>query len=338
MSEHRERVLRAIKFEFPDKIPITYSAEPRTLMKYGDRLKELFKKYPNDFYDVNSIEIPLPKKEFYREDGSYYREWTDEWGATWVEYIEGISGEVKKSPLDDWSKLKDYKIPSPQLAKKEDIEKQKENYVGWGGGCSLFERMQWLRGVENLYIDIAEDRSEVYELADRITDEYNIPIIKSNIEAGVEIMGFAEDWGSQRQLLINPNSFRKIFKPRYKKMFDICKSAGIYTWLHSDGMIMKIIQDFIEIGLNVINPQLSCMDLKKLREITYRKICIATDIDRQFVLVHGTPEEIRNYIKKVYEIFGDPAGGLIYLGGIGGDSSFKNIEAMLKSFYEFRDL
>ena len=340
----RERALRAIRFEFPDKIPITYSVPPSALLRHGGELKDLLRKYPNDFWDVNSMEIPSPEKKFYREDGSYYRESVDEWGAVWEQYIEGIAGGVKKAPLDDWSKLEDLRIPPHPLAKpgdkekcKVEIEKQKERYVGWGAVEPVFERMQWLRGTEDLFIDIAEDGKEVYVLADRILAEYTIPLIKANIETGVDVMGFGEDWGSQDRLLISPSSWRRIFKPRYKKMFDICKEAEVLIWFHSDGMILEIIPDFIELGVDILNPQLSCMDLEKLREVTYKKIGICGDIDRQLVLPRGKPEEVRGYINKVYEIFGDPAGGFVYHGGI-ENAPFENIEAMLKAFYEFRDL
>ncbi|MCD6408007.1 hypothetical protein J7L87_03040 [bacterium] len=218
------------------------------------------------------------------------------------------------------------------------MKKIKEKYIGWYSGGTLFERMQWLRGVENLLIDIALDKEEVYILADRIVNEYLIPSIETGLEIGAEVIGFADDWGGQKQLLISPNSWRKIFKPRYKKMFEIVKEAGALSWFHSDGMIMEILQDFIEIGLNVINPQFSCMNMEELRSAIGEKMCIYTDIDRQRLLPYGTVEEIEDYIKKVFELFGFSEGGLIYGCGIYPDVPFENIEALLSSFYKYRNL
>ena len=339
----RERVLRAIKFGNPDLVPVNYHLSPGALLKYGQNLIELCKKYPSDFYDVNTIKIPERDSLHYKEDGSYYKEITDEWGCTWVYYQEGISGEVKKSPLDDWSKLKSYKFPpvpnsSPEEREqlKEGIRKQKENFIGWGSAGSLFEQMQWLRGVENLLMDIASGREEVYVLADMLLEKYLMPNIQVAIESGADVIGFADDWGCQDRLLINPESWRQIFKPRYKKMFTLAHQAGVLTWLHSDGMILEIIPDFIEIGLDVINPQFSCMDLVKLKEITENKICIYSDIDRQRLLPFGTKEEIREYIKNIFNLFAKPEGGFIYGAGIYPDTPFENISALFHAFYEFR--
>ena len=106
----RERVLRAIQFQGPDRIPFSYSVIPPELFKYGQRFIDLCKKYPNDFYDVGrAIQLPKRDTEHYRPDGSYYKEWTDEWGSVWIFFKEGISGEVKKPVLDDWAKLKNYR-------------------------------------------------------------------------------------------------------------------------------------------------------------------------------------------------------------------------------------
>jgi len=93
----RERVLRAIRFEHPDKIPLSYSVIAPELFRCGQRFIDLCKKYPNDFYDIDSV-IKMPKRDTtnYRPDGSYYKEWTDEWGSVWVYFREEISGEVKR--------------------------------------------------------------------------------------------------------------------------------------------------------------------------------------------------------------------------------------------------
>ncbi len=100
-------------------------------------------------------------------------------------------------------------------------------------------------------------------------------------------------------------------------------------------MIMEIVPDLVEIGLNVINPQFSCMDLKELGKITNHKLCISTDVDRQQVLPFGTPEEVREYVRNVFELLARPEGGLIWRGEVGPDVPLENVEAMLKAFYEF---
>ena len=339
----REKVFRAIKFEYPDSVPVMHAQLPGALLRHGRELISLYKKYPNDFYDAEAhIKIPERDLKHYDAEGRYYKEETDEWGCVWAHFQEGLAGEVKKSPLDDWSALKRYKLPpvpnsSPEGKKKrkEDMKKQKEKYIGWGDGDRLYERMQFLRGTEELMVDIALDREEVYLLADRILEEYLLPTIEISLEAGAEIIGFMDDWGTQQQLLINPQAWCKIFKPRYKKLFDLARQGNALMFMHSDGMILEIIPDLIEIGLNVINPQFSCFDLNNLKNATRKKICVMSDIDRQKTLPFGTPEEVEKYVKDVFEIFVIPEGGFIARGEMGPDVPLANVEAMLKAFHKY---
>ncbi|MCD6408008.1 hypothetical protein J7L87_03045, partial [bacterium] len=108
-----------------DKVPVGYHFTGAVLLKYREKIINLCRKYPTDFFDVNEIKIPERDQKHYRPDGSYYKETVDEWGCKWVFLEEGLGGEVKESPLDDWVKLKDYKIPSPVLS-KEEIKKRKK--------------------------------------------------------------------------------------------------------------------------------------------------------------------------------------------------------------------
>ena len=339
----RERVLRAINFQCPDKIPLSYSVIPPELFKYGQSFIDLCRKYQNDFYDTDEvIRIPKRDKENYRPDGSYYKEVTDEWGSVWVFMREGISGEVKYPVLDDWSKLKTLKVPavgnsspSDRNRLKEVMKRQKEKYVGWAGGGPLFEQMQWLRGTEDLFMDIASECEEVCELADIILEKRILPSIEIAVEAGADVVQFADDWGTQQQLLINPKAWRAIFKPRYKKMFDLVRQGGAVPWMHSDGMTMEIIPDLIEIGLKVFNPQFSCMDMGEIQKLCDGQLCIAGDIDRQWTLPSATPEQVCGYIRKVTEVFGSLKGGFIYQLGF-EDTPIENAEAALRTIYEGR--
>lgn len=139
----RERVLRAIRFEKPDRIPLGYSVIPLELFRYGQAFIDLCKRYPNDFYDVGAIiKIPQRDTEHYRADGTYYKEVTDEWGSVRVFYREGISGEIKRPILDDWSKLKTLKVPP--VAGKSPAELEE---FWWRD----FERMTAVKGQRFLY-------------------------------------------------------------------------------------------------------------------------------------------------------------------------------------------
>jgi len=341
----RDRVLKAMSFGSPDTIPLTHSWLSAALIEHGQKLLDLFEKYPNDFFPTRVIKIPEREKEYYRPDGSFYKEWTDEWKCKWIYYKEGLVGEVKEPPLSDWSMLKNYTMPNPQLSTVEEREKfrtswdEMPGYSIWGGGSNFFERMQWLRGVENYLCDIAEDRPEVYELADRVLYEHIMPGLENLFKTGIKIdvVGFGDDWGSQNALLINPRAWRKIFKPRYREMFQFCRKQGALVNLHSDGMTLEIVPDLIEIGLDCFNPQFSCMDLNELKRRCDNRLCILADIDRQHVIPFGKPAEIEVSVRNVYDIFGSSGGGLIWRGEIGAGVPLENVEALLKAFYNYRE-
>ncbi|MDD3928023.1 MAG: uroporphyrinogen decarboxylase family protein [bacterium] len=340
----RERVLKAIRFEGPDRVPVIHNHLPGALLRHGQALIDIFLKYPNDFYDTATVlSVPVPDKAHYLPDGSYFKEERDEWGCVWRYYQEGMIGEVAEAPLQEWTDLAAYRFPEvshagreSRLKLREENERIKERFCAYAAAGNIFERMQWLRGVENLFIDIALGNEEVEILADLLLEKWLIPNIETGIEAGAEIIGFADDWGSQQQLLINPSKWRSIFKPRYRKMFDLVHQGGGLAWMHSDGMIMEIIPDLIEIGLDVLNFQTSLMDMDELRRLTRGKICLQPDIDRQYTLPFGTPAEVQKLVAEIMTAFHDPRGGLIMGGEVGPDVPLCNVEAMLASIYERR--
>jgi uroporphyrinogen decarboxylase len=340
---HRERVLRAINFQNPDKIPLAVGVDLPELFRYGQRFLDLCQKYPNDFSAPDSLKIPERDEAHYRPDGTYYREYTDGWGSEWVSLEQGFSGEVVRPVLDDWSKLKTLKSPpvpdsSPADRKRlrEAMKKQKETYVGLMYGGCLFQTMMDVRGMENCLMDIASDCEEIYILAD-LQLQRMLTTIEIALEAGVDVVRFADDWGTQTGLFINPASWRKIFKPRYQKMFDLVRQGGAIPWMHSCGMTMEIIPDWIEMGLKVLEPQLGCMNMRELQRLTAGKLCIDGSLDFQKILPFGTPEQVRGYISEVTSIFGSPQGGFIYQLYL-CDSSVENAEAALRTIYEVRNL
>jgi uroporphyrinogen-III decarboxylase len=203
-----------------------------------------------------------------------------------------------------------------------------------GGISGIFDRLQNLRGYENLMFDLAEEREEVLGLLDRLT-AYVLEGIDLSLEAKLDSIEFYDDWGTQESLIINPLLWRKIFKPRYKKLFDRVHQGGAYVYFHSCGQIMDIIPDLIEIGADIINPQISCMNLQKLTQITRGKICLASDIDQQYVLPFGTPAEVRAHTRKILDTFKAKDGGFIVVVRTKTDTSLANAEAMLREIWEY---
>lgn len=340
----KERVYRTIHFKEPDRLPIFYTFEEGFVRRYKNELKKFLKDYPSDFAFDGSVNFQIQEQE----EEIYPRKYKDEWGCEWLDLLPGIMGEVKEPPLKDWNQLRNFQVPALPYENKENFkllesaikEKHAQGYYVtiWGpfrGGFNLFERMQWLRGVENFFIDLMENKDKIKELAEIITEEYLLKGAYYLIKAGVDGFFLADDWGSQKNLLISPAMWREIFKPRYRRVIEYIHSQGKDVFFHSDGYIMQIIPDLIEIGVDVLNPQFSCMSLEELARVCKGKICILADVDRQYILPYGKDYEIRDYVKNMIETLSTQEGGLILRGSVSSIDPLKNVKTMYKSFWEF---
>lgn len=119
-----------------------------------------------------------------------------------------------------------------------------------------FERMQFLRGTEDLFCDLAQDEPETYELRDKL-HEFYLREARFLVSVPVDGVGFTDDWGSQRALLIRPEKWCSFFKPLYREYCEILHTAG----LPFRGFIEEICEDLVQIGIDAVNSQLFCMDM-----------------------------------------------------------------------------
>lgn len=101
---------------------------------------------------------------------------------------------------------------------------------------------------------------------------------------------------------------------------------------------MDIIQYSVEMGVDVLSSQFSCMNLKELSEKTKGKVCILTDIDKQHILPLGTPKQVKNYVKEVIKLFGTPRGWIIGMRETGLDVPLANTRTMFSTFGEYVDI
>lgn len=329
----RERVLRAITFTGPDRVPINHAVFPGAFERHGQALVEVLDQYPDDF--GNRPLLAAGAAEVARDQREEYR---DPWGSVWVR-LHGYSvGEVKQPGLPTWDAFPGYQFPPPTpQAHFDDLKARLEvshDYWVNGSGGALFEQLQWIRGPENLYTDLAEDREELHTLADRLV-EYYLASITRYLEAGVDGISFSDDWGSQRALLIHPRQWRSFFKPRYRRLFEPIKEAGKYVFFHTDGWTLDILQDLCEIGVDVLNPQHTLMGEEEISRRLGGRVCFRSDLDRQRIIPHGTPDEITEHVKRVIAAFGRFNGGLILHGEIGPDVPLENVKAMYAAFREY---
>jgi len=332
----KERVLRTLEFQNPDRIPVDLWVLPAAKMHYGSKLDEISSKHNRDI-----VSLVGPYDHGYTPEYYQLGTYIDPWGSEWTNIQAGIIGEVKNPVFSDYDKLDGYTAPIEGFLRE--WEENKENLCQQisearradkfiiGGWMSLFERMQYLRGTEDLYCDIALEEPEMFQMIDFVMD-FMRAYTDRWLEMDIDAMAFGDDWGTQISLLIAPDSWKTIFKPLYKELIDKIKAAGKKVFFHSDGYILELYPEMIELGVDAINSQLWCMGVEKVAEKYAGKITFWGEISRQNTLPLGTPDDVRNCAEIMKKNLLVNGGGLIGQSEINRDVPLENIEALLDAW------
>lgn len=332
----RERVLATLEFRNPDRIPRDVWLLPAAKNEYGEQLDEILKAKEGDIVQIAGP-LDMGVEPRYYEPG----EFVDPWGCGWKNIQRGLIGEVKAPVFEEYDDIDTYQPPTEQFLKEWEAEKEnlaqtvaeyrKQGKFIIGGWISLFERMQYLRGTENLYCDIALDEEDMYKVIDYVM-EYERAYVEKWLTLDIDAVAFGDDWGSQISLLISPARWRELFRPLYQELIDKIKNAGKKVFFHSDGYIYDIYQDFIDLGVDAVNSQLWCMGVEKVAEKYAGKITFWGEISRQTTLPKGTPEEILSCADVMKKYLWVNGGGLIGQSEVNKDVPLKNIEALVNAW------
>ena len=329
----RERVTAALTFSKPDCVPRDLWALPYISLFRKDELTELLKRYS---MDIGRPELTPGSGDLGLEKLSKAGTYIDEWGSVWQVGEPGIIGEVKQPVFADWSGLATFQPPW-DLVRERDLSyvnqscEQSDKFMLSAVCARPFERLQFLRGTENLFVDIAYDTKEFRKLLE-IVHHFYLEDVTAWAKSSVDAVFLMDDWGTNHSLLISPEIWRSVFKPLYRDYCDIIHNNGKFVFFHSDGHIKAIYGDLIEIGVDAINSQLFCMNIEGLADKYKGKITFWGEIDRQYVLPFGTSEDVRNAVFRVRRALDDGAGGVIAQCEWGKDNPRENIETVFDSW------
>ena len=330
----RERTLRTVEFSGPDRIPVGIWFHKATISRYGELLDDLLEEFPQDI-----VRLHGPMDRAFYEVSYTPGRFTDEWGSAWEVILPGMIGEVKVPALSEIEGVRDYELPIGQLApewqKSGRIVEQKiaaardAGQFVIGGQVEVFQRMQFVRGTENLFCDIAEDSGHLITLRDKVV-EYFHSYLDYWLREDVDAVAFYDDWGSQRSLLISPVAWKRLFKPVYRELVRRILQAGKRVFFHCDGYILDLYPEFIQLGVDALNSQVWCMGLDQLEPFAGR-ITFWGEVDRQSTLAFGTPEDVFRSVQLMKEkLYRN--GGLIGQSVAGVDVPLENIRALLESW------
>ena len=340
----RDRVNAAIQFRAPDKIPLRIYAAPGGLHDHGQPLLNLLRDCGHDFGDLSGLSLPPPPPaEDFDRDGRYHAIRTDAWGTTWEYRIFGVWGHPIVWPLDDMAKLPQYQQPAPPPGAGPAVEDarsaaaaHKERYYLLGGGGSLFEKLHSIRRFEDVLMDIAGDAPEIHRVADLLV-EHAEGCVRHALAVGVDGVCFGDDFGTQEAPLLSPAAWRRFFKPRYQALFEPIRRAGKSLFFHSCGQIGPLLEDFAELGVNVIWPQLTAFDMPELaRRCHDLRLTVELHPDRGDLMQRGTPAQVRTYVHRMLDTFGTAAGGSWLYIEIDPGFPFENARALVEAAREAR--
>ena len=341
----RDRILAALDFRRVDVIPLQIFPAAGGLYEHGQKLVDLTKVCGHDFGDLSGLALPAPPEPAHFDpDGRYHAFRTDDWGTRWEYRIFGIWGHPCGWPLDDLRNLATWKAPAPPPAEGPDFDAAKawaathrQQYpLVAGAGCGIFEKLFSVRRFEDVLMDVMLDTPEINRIADMIV-EHNAGHVRRGLALGVDAFAFGDDFGTQEALFFPPHVWRRFFGRRYDALFDPIRGAGKLIFFHSCGKIDRLLEDFHELGINAIWPQLPLFDLPALaRRCRDLRLAVQLHPDRGNLMQHATPGDIRDYVRRLVDTFDTINGGSWLYVEIDPGFPWQNVQALFETAMEMR--
>lgn len=222
---------------------------------------------------------------------------------------------------------------------------EENQYAIMGTPWLLFplERAFAMQGMDKFLLNMAMNPDFAKALLRKITDLCKTLMGHFLDEAGenLDIIKIGDDLGTQEKLMISPRMYRQILKPFHAEFIEFIKTrTKAKVFFHTDGDVFDLIEDFVEMGVDILNPiQTSAgkmADLKGLKARYGKDIIFCGAIDTQHILPSGTPEEVREEVKRVINILGDGGGYMVAsVHTIMNEVPPQNILAMVDAVEEF---
>ena len=333
-----ENTLRAIRFERPEHIPMAFWINPACWHHYQhEDLFELMAGHPLLFPDFTLQEITLPEPAPWERAGKPY---TDAWGCVWETTDDGITGSVTKHPLMDWDALQSFTPPDPaqtngmatidwSIIKDKILNVKAEGKLCTGSleHGHAFLRLSYLRGYENLLLDMADGEKRLWQLIE-VVESFSLEIVQRYVDLGVAMMRYPEDLGMQFGPMLSPEHFRTYIKPVYEHLMEPAREAGCLVHIHSDGDIRDLVNDLVVSGVDALNLQDLVNGIDWIATNLKGRLCIDLDIDRQQITRFGSPEQIDDLIRREVQELGSPEGGLMMIYGLYPGVPLDNVKAI----------
>ena len=376
----RQRVQAVLNHEQPDRVPVILGVSNATGIKmqpYRDLKKMLGITAPDEYiYDwpelgtarideqtmlrlrsdvrgvLDRFPLHVQERNRKREAGSPC---TDDWGIGQVEIEPGVwfpghhpladaTTIEELEAYDGWPDMHDpYRVAH---VGEEAARLAAENQFAILATPWLmfpFERAFGMQGMDTFLMNLAMHPEFAEAMLKKNTElcKQHLGHFLDAIGENIDMIKIGDDLGSQDRLMISPRMYRKMLKPLHADLIAFIKGrTQAKVFFHTDGDVFDLIEDFIEIGVDVLNPiQTSAgkmADLAGLKERYGGRLVFCGAVDTQHVLPHGTPDEVRAEVKRVISILGEGGGFMLAsVHTIMQEVPAENILAMVDAVEEF---
>ncbi|MBR4888995.1 MAG: hypothetical protein IKU17_07610 [Clostridia bacterium] len=189
-----------------------------------------------------------------------------------------------------------------------EIDRFQDKAIFTGMWCPFFHQMADFFGMENYFCMMYEAPEVIEAATEKIVDYY--VAMNDAFFAGLgdraDIMFFGNDFGTQLDLFISPEMFRRFVLPSFKRLIAVGKKYNKKIMLHSCGSIYRIIPDLIEAGVDALHPIQAAATGMSAKDLAQYKndLVFVGGIDAQTFFVNATPQQITDEVKRVREILG----------------------------------
>jgi uroporphyrinogen decarboxylase len=236
----------------------------------------------------------------------------DEWGiGHWAGGAEATY-ERNYAPLAVARTIRDVEtLPTPIIDTNIDVARiagfRKRGYPVFGYAGSIYEWSWWLRGMADFMMDLVSQPALAEAIIRKVT-MYTQKLARYSARLGIDVLCFYDDVGMQTGMQLSPDLWRKFIKPRWKEVVQEVRREvpDIPCFLHSCGNVTEIIPDIVELGFNILHPlQPECIDVVRAKREYGQDIVICATLSAQRVFPFGSPEDVRNEVRRLKRECGD---------------------------------
>jgi uroporphyrinogen decarboxylase len=350
----QERILAAARRQPTDRTPTSLRLTPEALARLEQHLGVKSSNAVMDALDVDLRWLPLrfigPQE---RSAAPLCSEGTDYWGCRFCKVTNPYNTyyEFDYHPLAaaktvadvenyDWPSLEWWDYAGLPAAIDEINRRQPRAILFFAGGA--FETPWYIRGMEQFLIDLYESPEIVDAICSRVEAYFRQRALRVLEVVGdrITIIGSGGDIGTQRGMMVDPKIWRERIKPYTGRLISTFKQLGYATLYHSDGSIIPVINDFIEVGLDLLDPiQVGAtgMTPEEIYPLFGDRLSFHGAIDEVELLPLATPRQVYDATLRTIDVLGRNHGYIVSpTHQVQGDTPPENIVAMFQAARDFR--